>query len=53
MRYLYLLFFLHLALSSDRSAAQVNIEALRRDAGSTGFSGALAVNLEMHTGIRI
>lgn len=50
MRYLYLLFLLPLALTSGQSAAQVNIEALRRDAGSAGFSGALAMNLELHTG---
>ena len=50
LRYLYLLFLLPLALASGHSIAQVNIEALRRDAGSTGFSGALALNLEMHTG---
>ncbi len=50
LRYLYLLVLPLLALVSGYSAAQVNIEALRRDAGSTGFSGALAVNLETHTG---
>lgn len=50
LRYLNLIILLSLALAPSRSAAQVNIEALRRDAGSTGFSGALALNLEMHTG---
>ncbi len=45
-----LLVFLTLLLTAGQAAAQVNIEALRRDAGSTGFSGAMALNLEMHTG---
>ena len=45
-----LLVFLNLMLTAGQSAAQVNIEALRRDADSSGFSGALALNLEMHTG---
>ena len=44
------LVLLSLGLAAGESAAQVNIEALRRDADSTGFSGALALNLEMHTG---
>ncbi len=42
--------FLTLILTADQAIAQVNIEALRSDAGSTGLSGALALNLEMHTG---
>ncbi len=42
--------FLTLVLMAGQAGAQVNIEALRRDADSTGFSGALALNLEMHTG---
>ncbi|MXZ75083.1 MAG: DUF481 domain-containing protein [Gemmatimonadetes bacterium] len=50
MRYLYLLVLLPLALASGHSAAQVNIEALRGDTDAAGFSGALALNLEMHTG---
>ena len=41
---------LSLLLAAAQASAQVNIEALRGDAGSSGFSGALAVNLEMHTG---
>ena len=50
LRYLCLLVLLPLALATGHSSAQVNIEALRGDAGAAGFSGALAVNLEMHTG---
>ena len=50
LRYLYLLVLLPLALASGHSAAQVNIEALRGDTDAAGFSGALALNLEMHTG---
>lgn len=42
--------FLTLILTAAQASAQVNIEALRRDAGTSGFSGALALNLEMHTG---
>jgi len=45
-----LLVCLALMLTAGQATAQVNIEALRRDAGSTGFSGALALNLELHTG---
>lgn len=45
-----LLVSLTLILTAGQAAAQVNIEALRRDAGSMGFSGALALNLELHTG---
>ncbi len=41
---------LTLVLPVVQAAAQVNIEALRRDADSTGLAGALALNLEMHTG---
>ena len=44
------LVYLSLILAAAQASAQVNIEALRGDAGSSGFSGALAVNLEMHTG---
>ena len=44
------LVLLSLMMASGQAAAQVNIEALRRNADSTGFSGALALNLEMHTG---
>ncbi len=50
MRCLSTLVLLSLVLASGQSSAQVNIEALRRDADSTGLSGALALNLEMHTG---
>ena len=42
--------YLSLILAAAQASAQVNIEALRGNAGSSGFSGALAVNLEMHTG---
>lgn len=44
------LVYLSLLLAAAQATAQVNIEALRRDAGSAGFSGAMAINLEMHTG---
>ena len=37
-------------VAAGQTVAQVNIEALRRDAASTGFSGALALNMEIHTG---
>ena len=50
MRCFSVLVLLSLLLAPGLSAGQVNIEALRRDAGSSGFSGALALNLEMHTG---
>ena len=50
LRPLYLFVLLSLAPASGHSAAQVNIEALRGDAGAIGFSGALGLNLEMHTG---
>ena len=50
LRPLYLFVLLPLALASGHSVAQVNIEALRGDTGAPGFSGALALNLEMHTG---
>ncbi len=42
--------FISAMLAAGHATAQVNIEALRGDAGTTGFSGALALNLEMHTG---
>ena len=50
MKYHSLILLLALGLLSGSTSAQVNIEALRQDAGSSGFSGALALNLEMHTG---
>ena len=50
MSLLKLLVFISLFTAAGHAAAQVNIEALRRDAGSTGFSGALALNLEIHSG---
>lgn len=50
MRYTFLLVLLPLALATGQTSAQVNIEALRGDASARGFSGALALKLEMHTG---
>ena len=44
------LMFISMFLTAGQALAQVNIEALRRDAGSTGLSGALSMNLELHTG---
>ncbi len=50
MSILRLLVFISISMAAGHAAGQVNIEALRRDARSTGFSGALALNLEIHTG---
>ena len=50
MKLLRLFIFISSLFPAAHAAGQVNIEAHRGDAGTTGVSGALALSLEMHTG---